>query len=161
LPTNPSAGRKPAKAAILDLPRQTMPTEHGFPSAAAGLPHRPSRRSFLRIGALGLGGLSLLGLLRAEAAAGIRASHKSIILIYLVGGPPHQDLFDLKPLAPKENAGPWKPITTKVTGVQICEALPRLVRIMDKLVVVRSLVGNQAYHDAIQSRPREYQCLLP
>jgi hypothetical protein len=97
-----------------------------------------------------LGGLSLPGLLRAEASAGIRASHKSVILIYLVGGPPHQDLFDLKPLAPKEIAGPWKPIATKVTGVQICEALPRLARIMDKLAVVRSLVGNQADHDAIQ-----------
>ncbi len=127
-----------------------MPTHHGLPFAAAGLPHRLSRRSFLRIGALGLGGLSLPGLLRAEASAGIRASHKSVILIYLVGGPPHQDLFDLKPLAPKEIAGPWKPIATKVTGVQICEALPRLARIMDKLVVVRSLVGNQADHDAIQ-----------
>jgi uncharacterized protein (DUF1501 family) len=114
------------------------------------VPNRLSRRSFLRIGALGLGGLSLPGLLRAEASAGIRSSHKSIILIYLVGGPPHQDLFDLKPGAPKEYAGPWKPTATNVTGVQICEALPRLARIMDKLVVIRSLVGNQAEHDAIQ-----------
>src|SRR5436309_8689593 len=122
-----------------------MPTRHG-PSA----PHRLSRRGFLQVGALGLGGLSLPGLLRAEAAAGVRSSHKSVILIYLVGGPPHQDLFDLKPGAPKEVAGPWKPTATNVTGVQICEALPRLARIMDKLVVVRSLVGNQADHDAIQ-----------
>src|SRR5207237_413745 len=66
------------------------------------------------------------------------------------GGPPHQDLFDLKPGAPREIAGPWKPIATNVTGVQICDALPRLARIMDRLVVVRSLVGNQADHDAIQ-----------
>jgi uncharacterized protein (DUF1501 family) len=123
-----------------------MPTRDSLPAA----PHRLSRRSFLRIGALGLGGLSLPGLLRAEAAAGVRSSHKSVILIYLVGGPPHQDLFDLKPDAPKEVAGPWKPIATNVTGVQICEALPRLARIMDKLVVVRSLVGNQADHDATQ-----------
>jgi hypothetical protein len=97
-----------------------------------------------------LGGLTLPGLLRAEAAAGVRSSHKSVILIYLVGGPPHQDLFDLKPGAPREVAGPWKPTATNVPGVQICEALPRLARIMDKLVVVRSLVGNQADHDAIQ-----------
>jgi hypothetical protein len=114
------------------------------------MPTRLSRRSFLRIGALGLGGLTQPGLLRAEAAAGVRSSHKSVILIYLVGGPPHQDLFDLKPGAPKEVAGPWKPTATNVPGVQICEALPRLARIMDKLVVVRSLVGNQADHDAIQ-----------
>jgi uncharacterized protein (DUF1501 family) len=113
-------------------------------------PHRLSRRNFLQIGSLGLGGLTLPGLLRAEAAAGVRSSHKSVILIYLVGGPPHQDLFDLKPNAPKEVAGPWKPTATNVTGVQIGEALPRLARMMDKLVVVRSLVGNQADHDAIQ-----------
>ncbi len=59
-------------------------------------------------------------------------------------------MFDLKPNAPAEVAGPWKPIATKVTGIQICEAFPRLAKIMDKLVVVRSLVGNQADHDAIQ-----------
>src|SRR5690242_21803576 len=127
-----------------------MPTRHGLTTPVPAVPHRLSRRGFLRIGALGLGGLTLPGLLRAEADAGIRSSHKSVILIYLVGGPPHQDLFDLKPAAPKEVAGPWKPTATNVTGVQICEALPRLARIMDKLVVVRSLVGNQADHDATQ-----------
>ncbi len=127
-----------------------MPTRHGLTASVPVIPHRLSRRSFLRIGALGLGGLTLPGLLRAEADAGVRSSHKSVILIYLVGGPPHQDMFDLKPNAPKEVAGPWKPTATNVTGVQICEALPRLARIMDKLVVIRSLVGNQADHNAIQ-----------
>src|SRR6266699_1011374 len=113
--------------------------------------HSPlSRRSFLQIGAFGIGGLTLPQLLKAEAAAGIRSSKKSVILIYLVGGPPHQDMFDLKPDAPKEIAGPWKPIAPDVTGMQICEALPRLARIMDKLVIIRSLIGNQADHDAIQ-----------
>jgi hypothetical protein len=109
-----------------------------------------SRRSFLQVGTFGLAGFTLPQLLRAEAAAGIRSSTRSVILIYLVGGPPHQDLFDLKPHAPKEIAGPWRPIATNVTGIQICQALPRLARIMDKLVVVRSLVGNQTDHDAIQ-----------
>src|SRR5262245_55665560 len=127
-----------------------MPTHHGPTVPVPVVPHRLSRRIFLRFGALGIGGLTLPGLLRAEATAGIRSSQKSIILIYLVGGPPHQDLFDLKPDAPKEVAGPWKPTATNVTGIQICEALPRLARIMDKLVVVRSLVGNQADHDAVQ-----------
>jgi hypothetical protein len=113
--------------------------------------HKPlSRRSFLEIGTLGMAGLALPQLLRAEAASGTRSSRKSVILIYLVGGPPHQDMFDLKPHAPKEIAGPWRPIATNVTGVQICEAFPRLARIMDRLVVVRSLVGNQSDHDAIQ-----------
>jgi hypothetical protein len=104
----------------------------------------------LQIGTFGLAGLTLPQLLKAEAAAGTRASTKSVILIYLVGGPPHQDMFDLKPNAPKEIAGPWRPIATNVNGIQICEALPRLARMMDKLVVVRSLVGNQTDHDAIQ-----------
>jgi Protein of unknown function (DUF1501) len=127
-----------------------MAARYGLTPLIPGGPQRLSRRSFLRIGALGLGDLTLPGLLRAEAAAGIRSSHKSVILIYLVGGPPHQDMYDLKPGAPKEVAGPWKPTATNVTGVQICEALPRLAGIMDKLVVIRSLVGNQADHDAIQ-----------
>ena len=111
---------------------------------------RPSRRGFIQIGALGLGGLTLSQLLKAEAQAGARSSNKSVILIYLVGGPPHQDMFDLKPDAPKEIAGPWKPRPTSVTGIQICEAFPKLAKIMDKLVIVRSLVGNQADHDAVQ-----------
>jgi hypothetical protein len=112
--------------------------------------HRLSRRSFLKIGGLGVAGLSLPQLLKAEEAAGIQSSRKSVILIYLVGGPPHQDMFDLKPNAPQEIAGPWRPIPTNVNGIQICEAFPKLAGMMDKLVVVRSLVGNQAGHDAVQ-----------
>jgi uncharacterized protein (DUF1501 family) len=112
--------------------------------------HKLPRRGFLQMGALGLGGLTLPNLLRAEAASGTRSPHKSVILIYLVGGPPHQDMFDLKPNAPKEIAGPWKPTATNVNGIQISEGLPQLAKIMDKLAVVRSLVGNQADHDAIQ-----------
>jgi Protein of unknown function (DUF1501) len=112
--------------------------------------HRLGRRSFLKIGGLGIAGLSLPRLLKAEQVAGRRSSHKSVILIYLVGGPPHQDMFDLKPDAPREIAGPWRPIATNVTGIRICEAFPRLAQRMDKLVIVRSLVGNQADHDAIQ-----------
>jgi TAT (twin-arginine translocation) pathway signal sequence/Protein of unknown function (DUF1501) len=73
-----------------------------------------SRRNFLKIGGLGAAGLSLPNLLVLEAQAGIRHSHKSVIVIYLVGGPPHQDMFDLKPDAPRESAGPHKPIGTNV-----------------------------------------------
>jgi hypothetical protein len=104
----------------------------------------------LKIGALGLGGLSLAELLRAEASAGVRSSTKSVIFIYLVGGPPHQDMFDLKPEAPAEIAGPWRPIPTNVPGIEICEAFPRLAKMMDRFAVIRSLVGNQADHDAVQ-----------
>jgi hypothetical protein len=121
-----------------------------LPPRLKSMPSRPTRRGFLQAGALGLGGLTLPGLLRAEDAAGIRSSNKSVILIYLVGGPPHQDMFDLKPDAPKEIAGPWKPISTRVNGIQICEAFPRLAGLMDKMTIIRSLVGNQADHDAQQ-----------
>ena len=109
-----------------------------------------SRRNFLQIGALGGAGLTLPGLLRADAASGNGSSNKSVIMIYLVGGPPHQDLFDLKPNAPKEVAGPWQPIATSVPGMEICEALPKLASMADKLVTIRSIVGSQAGHDAIQ-----------
>ena len=122
-----------------------------FRQPPASVPHAPlSRRSFLKIGGLGVAGLSLPQLLRAEQASGVTSSHKSVILIYLVGGPPHQDMFDLKPNAPAEIAGPWRPIATNVNGIQICEAFPRLAQRMDKMVIVRSLVGNQHDHDAIQ-----------
>jgi hypothetical protein len=104
----------------------------------------------LKIGALGLGGLSLTDLLRAEARAGVRSSTKSVILIYLVGGPPHQDMFDLKPNAPAEIAGPWRPIDTNVPGIQIGEAFPQLAKMMDKVTIIRSLVGSQADHDCVQ-----------
>ena len=109
-----------------------------------------SRRNFIKIGALGTSGLSLSNLLALENAAGIRNSHKAVILIYLVGGPPHQDMFDLKPNAPREVAGPHKPIGTNVPGIQICEQFPRMARMMDKFTIIRSLVGAQADHDAAQ-----------
>jgi hypothetical protein len=109
-----------------------------------------SRRGFLKVGALGMGGLTLPQLLQAESAAGIQGSQKSVIMIYLVGGPPHQDMFDLKPTAPKEIAGPWCPIETNVPGIEIGEAFPRLAQNMDKLAIIRSVVGSQSGHDAIQ-----------
>ncbi|MBI5758211.1 MAG: DUF1501 domain-containing protein [Planctomycetales bacterium] len=109
-----------------------------------------SRRNFLKIGALGLGAMSLPQLLAAEAHAGITKSKKSVIMIYLVGGPPHQDLFDLKPEAPSDIAGPWRPIATNLPGFEIGELLPRMAQMMDKFTVIRSLVGAQAEHDATQ-----------
>src|SRR5215813_13990098 len=85
-----------------------------------------SRREFLKIGGLALGGLSLTDILAAEARAGIRSSHKAIIMVFLPGGPPHQDMFDLKMDAPAEIRGEFKPIKTKVPGIEICELMPRL-----------------------------------
>jgi hypothetical protein len=109
-----------------------------------------SRRNFLRIGALGLGGLSLPQLLQAEAQSGIRRSHKAVIMIFLPGGPSHQDIFDLKMDAPAEIRGEFKPIPTNVAGIQICEHLPMLAKLMDKMALIRSIVGATGDHYAVQ-----------
>ncbi len=114
-----------------------------------------SRRSFLRIGGLsvggfGIGSLTLPQLLRAEADSGRRGSNKSIIMVYLPGGPPHQDLFDLKVEAPSEIRGEFQPIPTCVPGIQICEHLPRLAKVADKLAIIRSMVGAKDRHESFQ-----------
>ncbi|MCE9563971.1 MAG: DUF1501 domain-containing protein [Planctomycetes bacterium] len=109
-----------------------------------------SRRSFLQAGSLAVGGLTLPGLMRAEAAAG-KKTQKSVIMVYLSGGLAHQDTFDLKPNAPAEVKGEFKPIPTNVTGVQFGEHLPKLAKIMDKLVVIRSLVGQSDEHSSWQN----------
>ena len=101
-----------------------------------------SRRSFLRIGALGLGGLALPQLLRAEAQSGIKRSHKAVIMIYLVGGPPHQDMWDLKPEAPSEIAGPMRPTATNVPGIEICDLFPQLARRTHRFTLIRSCAAH-------------------
>src|SRR6185369_13031878 len=109
-----------------------------------------SRRNFLKIGALGLGGLSLPQLLRAEAQSGVGRSHKAVIMIFLPGGPSHQDIFDLKMDAPSEIRGEFKPISTNVPGIQITEHLPQLARMMDKCTLIRSMIDCDPQHDAFQ-----------
>ncbi|HET6882148.1 MAG TPA: DUF1501 domain-containing protein [Pirellulales bacterium] len=109
-----------------------------------------TRRSFLRIGGLAMGGLSLADILRAEALAGRPHSHKAVIMVFLSGGPPHQDLVDLKPEAPVEVRGEFNPINTKVPGIEICELLPQMASMMDKFVVIRSIVGSEGAHAAFQ-----------
>jgi hypothetical protein len=101
-----------------------------------------SRRDFIKIGGLAMGGLTLPQLLQAEQLAGIRKSHKAVIMIYLVGAPPHQDMYDLKMDAPSEIRGPYKPISTNVPGIQISEHMPRCAKIMDKLVPLRTVYGS-------------------
>jgi hypothetical protein len=101
-----------------------------------------SRRDFIRIGGLAMGGLSLPRLLQAESQAGLGRSPKAVIMIYLVGAPPHQDMFDLKMEAPMEIRGPHRPIRTKVPGIQISEHMPHCARIMDKLVPIRTMYGS-------------------
>ena len=97
-----------------------------------------SRRNFLKIGAFGAG-LSLAEMLRLRAAAEGKTTPKAAIMIYLPGGPSHMDMYDLKPEAPAEFRGEFKPIATNVAGVQICEHFPRQARMWDKLAVIRSV----------------------
>jgi hypothetical protein len=111
---------------------------------------RVSRRSFLQIGGLALGGLSLPQLLRAESQSGVRRSHKAVIMIFLSGGPPHQDMVDLKPNAPSEIRGEFHPIHTRVAGIDICEHLPLLAEQMNRWALIRSVVGSEGRHDAFQ-----------
>jgi hypothetical protein len=100
---------------------------------------RVSRRDFLRAGALGLGGLTLADLLRLRAQQGERTSARSVIMICLAGGPSHIDLYDLKPNAPADVRGDFKPIRTNVPGFDICELFPRQAEIADKLALVRTV----------------------
>ncbi len=109
-----------------------------------------SRRGFLRIGSLGLGGLAMPQLLNAEAQAGNGKTQNSVIMIFLAGGPPHQDMWDLKMDAPSEIRGEFSPIKTNVPGIEICELFPQLAKISDKLSYIRSIVGAHGGHDAYQ-----------
>src|SRR4030095_7761538 len=116
-----------------------------------------TRRNFLRVGALSFGAvnLTLADVLRAEAAAKKqdpfgRTQHKAVINIFLGGGPPHQDMWEIKTEAPKEIRGEFKPIATKVPGVQIGETFKRSAKTADKFAVVRSIVGARDGHDAVQ-----------
>lgn len=124
-----------------------------------------TRRDFLRVGALGAGAfsLTLADLLRLQAASptakihgpgasSTRANsrHKAIIMINLPGGPSHLDMYDPKPEAPAEYRGEFKAIDTNVAGIQIIEHFPRQARLMDKLAILRSVVGSDGDHAAYQ-----------
>ena len=78
-----------------------------------------------------MGGLALPELLHAEGLSGLINSKKAVIMIYMAGAPPHQDMYDLKMDAPSEMRGEFQPIPTNVPGIQICELLPRMAKIMD------------------------------
>jgi len=100
---------------------------------------------------MSLGGLTLAGLYQAEAQAGIGSSNKSIINVHLTGGPPHQDMFDLKPQAAAEFRGEFTPIATNVPGIEICELMPQLATMADKYAIIRSLVGSTGQHSNYQT----------
>ena len=107
-----------------------------------------SRRSWLQIGCLALGGMALPDILRAEAENGATGGRaKGIIMVVLPGGPSHLDMYDLKPDAPSEIRGEFRPIATNVPGIDICELMPRLAARTDKLTLIRSLHGFRNDHN--------------
>jgi len=132
-----------------------MLTIFGKPHKKGGFCDGQTRRDFLTVGGSLLGGLTLSDMLRAEATPGATAStgqHKAIINVYLPGGPPHLDMWDIKTEAPAEIRGEFRAIRTNVSGIEICEHFPRIARMADKFVFIRSLTDCAGGHDA-------YQCM--
>ena len=109
-----------------------------------------SRRNFVRIGALAMGGLSLPQILGAEQQSVDATGDKSIVMVYLPGGPTQHETFDPKPQAPDNVRGAYQPISTRVAGVQFCELLPKLAQINDKFSVVRTLTGMEHRHESFE-----------
>ena len=93
--------------------------------------------------------------------------HKAVIMIYLSGGPSHQDMYDLKMSAPVEIRGSFRPISTNVPGIEICEHMPRLAKMMDKFAIIRSLHGGSDQHNSrhvperLSQRPRGSRTVIP
>ncbi|HEV8062671.1 MAG TPA: DUF1501 domain-containing protein, partial [Gemmataceae bacterium] len=111
-----------------------------------------TRRSFLRIGAFGMAatGFTLADVMRAQPAEKTGTGSASIINIFLGGGPPHQDMWDIKTEAPKEIRGEFQPIATSVPSIQIGEVFPQIAARMHKFTAIRSVVGCTGDHDAFQ-----------
>jgi hypothetical protein len=118
----------------------------------AGYCDRVTRRDFLRLGALGLGGLTLADVLRLRTLAGMASPRpRSVIMIWLFGGPSHIDMYDMKPDAPVEYRGEFQPIQTKVPGLDICELMPQQAALADRFSVIR----NFKYRGDVEHIPPE------
>ena len=130
------------------------PPKHSF--ACAGFhATQLSRRHALKVGGLGLLGLSLPKMLAAEETRNTerrtgnspKVRAKSVIFLYQFGGPSHIDMFDMKPDAPEGIRGSHKPVSTKADGIQISEHLPRLAKVMDKVTLIRSMRHHMKNHN--------------
>src|SRR4051812_45267840 len=111
-----------------------------------------SRRSVLKASLAGLAGLTLPGLLRAQAAAvesrqPLKRTGKSVILLWMTGGPSHIDTWDVKPEMPREVRGPFGHIPTALPGVHVCEYLPKQAAMMDKFTLIRSVDCRESNHE--------------
>ena len=100
-----------------------------------------SRRALLQVGYSGLMGVGLSQVLGSRAAAAASKTPKSLVIVFLTGAPSHHDTFDMKPDAPAEIRGEFRPVATNVPGVEVCELMPRLARLADRFTLIRSLDG--------------------
>src|SRR5215212_574312 len=107
-----------------------------------------NRRSFLRLGVAGMASLGLPQVLRARSGSANSRKNTKVILIWLDGGPGHMDMYDMKPDAPAEYRGLWKPIRTKVPGFDVTELYPKQAKVADKFSIVRSLHHDTGDHFA-------------
>lgn len=107
-----------------------------------------NRREFLKIGTLGLAGLSLADVLRmkSEAADSPIDDETSVIFVWLPGGPSHMETFDMKPDAPADYRGAFRPIRTNVSGIEICELMPELAKVADRYNIIRSVAHGFSDH---------------
>src|SRR2546423_8112068 len=132
-----------------------MNSPHHFSACSSFHATRFSRRHLLKVGGLGMLGLTLPKLLRAEAAPRSKAGRnvpkakaKSIIFLYQFGGPSHLDMFDMKPDAPDGIRGPYKPMGSKADCIQVCERMPKVAEIMDKVTLIRSMHHTMKNHNS-------------
>ena len=121
-----------------------------LPGPATRLCDGVSRRGFLRIGSLGMAGLTLPEILRARAVQADQRRDTAVILFWMAGGPSHLDTYDMKPAAPVEVRGPFAPIETNLPGLAVCDLLPRHAAIADRLAVIRSFTHGYGVHDDAQ-----------
>jgi uncharacterized protein (DUF1501 family) len=125
-----------------------MPLRFGSSECPGFRQHRPSRRDLLTVGAIGLLGMGLPGLLEAAERGRRKARAKAVIFLHQFGGPSHLDTFDPKPNAPDSIRGELKPIATQVPGLQVCELLPRVARVADRFALVRSMTHTMKNHNS-------------
>jgi len=112
-----------------------------------------TRRSFLQAGAVGVGGLGLNQLMAMQARAAAGASKDTAcIFVWLPGGPPHMEMYDMKPDAPSEYRGEFSPIRTNVSGIEVCELLPMHATIADKFSIIRSVQHTFSDHGGAHKR---------
>jgi hypothetical protein len=113
-------------------------------SSLAGM----TRRRLLHVGTLGLCGLHLPGFLRAGGRGPRKPRARSVILLHQFGGPSHHDTFDMKPAAPAEVRGEFRPTATRVPGLSVCERLPRTAGVMDRVTLVRTVQHTMKNHNS-------------